>query len=410
MTQIGSNLEKVKIQNTESIKEVIYKYGPISRLEIAEMLQLTPPTITTNVAELIQSGLVRECENLSVSEVPQQKPALGRRRVLLEIVPDSAYAIGIESGAFGTVGCLTDLRGNVICEMQHPLAGPDYETAMDTVAEVAEKLLQQTNISREKIVGLGIGLPGFVDGHMGTLRYGALYKWKDKAVGADVQRRTGFACRVENNTRCRALREELSSETLRPETFAYFFISRGMACPLIIRSRLHSGGMAGAGEIGHMVVDRFGPICPTCGNRGCLEAVSSETAIRNRCIQSIQAELPTMLRIICRNPDDPQMDEILQAQKCGDPIVSNIMEDAITYAGITLANIINFINPPLVIVDGYIMKEMDNQTLFLNVVRKNLFALNATEVNIEFIPFDKFRSAKGAAALVIKKFVLQEVR
>ena len=59
----GNNQERVKIQNTESIKEIIYKYGPISRAEIADMLHLTPPTITTNVANLIQQGMVYECDS-----------------------------------------------------------------------------------------------------------------------------------------------------------------------------------------------------------------------------------------------------------------------------------------------------------------------------------------------------------
>ena len=60
MAQTGTNQEYLKSRNTESVKEVIYKYGPISRSEVAKMLRLTPPTITTNVANLIRQGLVRE--------------------------------------------------------------------------------------------------------------------------------------------------------------------------------------------------------------------------------------------------------------------------------------------------------------------------------------------------------------
>lgn len=408
MARPGNNLERLKSQNTEFIKEIIYKYGPISRSEIAEMLHLTPPTITTNVAHLIGQGLVRECTPACPEEERPTERTLGRRRILVEFVPDARYVIGIERGYYGTLVCLVDLRGNVIHQHQYTDDYEEYEASMDAVAQSVESFLSEINICREKIVGIGIGMPGFVDGHSGVLRYGAMYKWMDKAVAQDISRRTGFACRVENNARCRALGEELFSATLRPETFAYLLISRGLACPLVIRNRLHSGEMAGAGEVGHMVVDRFGPVCPTCGNRGCLEAIASEVAIRNRCIQSIQADLPTLLRDICKDPLAPQMSEILQAQRCNDGVVCKIMEDAITYLGIMLANIINFINPPLVIVDGYIMQLPQNQQLLIDITRKNLFSLNVTEVAIEFVPFDKFRAAKGAAALAIKKFILQE--
>ena len=60
MTARGTNLPRVKKQNEALIKEIIYKYGPISRSKIAEMLSLTPPTITTNVSSLIERGLVYE--------------------------------------------------------------------------------------------------------------------------------------------------------------------------------------------------------------------------------------------------------------------------------------------------------------------------------------------------------------
>ncbi len=410
MARAGNNLERLKLQNTESIKEAIYKYGPISRAEIAEMLQLTPPTITTNVASFLQQGLVQECEAGSVSRERHSKHTLGRKRILVDFVPDACYVIGVVRGYFGTLICLTDIRGNVVCKQQYMDDIEDYTEAMDAVAGYVEDLLGQTDVPREKIAGLGIGLPGFVDGHNGVLRYGAINKWEDKAIVKDLRERTGFACRVENNARCCALGEELFSGKLRPENFAYFLVSRGVACPLVIRNHLYSGEMAGAGEVGHMVVDRFGFTCPTCGNRGCLEGVSSELAIRNRCIQAIQAGIPTLLNEVCANPLHPEIEEILQVQRSGDRVVCSIMEDAITYLGITLANVVNLINLPLVIVDGRILQSEENQKLLIDVTRKNLFSMNEEELDIEFVPLDIFRAAKGAAALAIKKFVLQEGR
>lgn len=406
MAQTGTNQEYLKSRNTESVKEVIYKYGPISRSEVAKMLRLTPPTITTNVANLMRQGLVRECD--AAEDERTSEHTLGRKRVMVEFVPDACYAIGVVRNYFGVQICLVDLRGSTVCEQQYPDSIDDYDAAMDALAADIEDVLQKSGVPRGKVVGIGIGLPGFVDGHMGLLRYGTISKWSNKFVAKDLARRTGFPCRVENNARCCAIGEELFSKTPRPETFAYFLIARGLACPLVIRNRLHAGEMAGAGEIGHVVVDRFGPVCPTCGNRGCLEGIASELAIRNRCIEVMQAGIPTLLAQVCKDPADPQIEEILQVQQSKDPVVCSIMENAISYLGITLANIINFVNPPLVIVDGHIMQNKANQELLLDVTRKNLFSLNVEEVNIEFVPLDRFRAAKGAAALAIKKFVLQE--
>ncbi|MCI8442126.1 MAG: ROK family transcriptional regulator [Provencibacterium sp.] len=410
MARTGSSLERLKSQNTEYIKEIIYKYAPISRSEIAEMLQLTPPTITTNVAALIQKGLVYECETAPGQEKLHGGHALGRRRILVDFVPDARYTLGVAQGYFGTLLCLVDLRGNVVLERQYEDDIDDYEQMMDAIAERVEAFLEETQVPREKIAGLGIGLPGFVDGHRGVLRYGAIKKWKDKPVAEDLRRRTGFSCRVENSARCCALGEELFSGKLRPETFAYFFISRGLACPLVIRSRLHAGEMAGAGEVGHMVVDPSGPVCPTCGNRGCLEGVSSELAICNRCAQAMQAGVPSLLGAVCADPLHPQIEEILQAQRSSDRLVCSIMEEAVTYLGIMLSNIINFINPSLVIVDGRIMQEEENRRLLLQAAHSHLFSIQVEEVEIEFVPYNQFRPARGAAALAVKKFILQKDR
>lgn len=407
MPRRGNNLERVKLQNVESIKDIIYKYGPISRAEIAEMLHLTPPTITTNVTNLIQQGIVHECENTPIEE---KNRTLGRRRILIDFIPDAQYVIGVECGYFGMLICLVNIRCKVVVEQKYEDRMDDYEKTMDTVAEHIKELLEEKHIPEEKVAGIGIAFPGFVDQRNEILRYGAINKWKDKYVIKDLEARTGFPCVMENNARCCAIGEEMCIDKLRPDTFAYFLVSRGLACPTVIRNRLHIGETTGAGEAGHMVVDPHGPVCPTCGNRGCLEGISSEQSIRHRCSQAVKSGIPTLLNEICIEPNNPQIEEILKAQFCADRVVCTIMEDAVTYLGIGLANIINFMNPPLVIMDGRIFQNEQNKKRLLEVTHNNLLLLDMEEVDIEFVPFNKFRAAKGAAALAIKKFVLQEGR
>ena len=101
------------------------------------------------------------------------------------------------------------------------------------------------------------------------------------------------------------------------------------------------------------------------------------------------------------------MKEILKAQEYGDEVVCEIIQEAIDYLGITLANIINFISPRLVIVDGYIMSLEQNRIRFLEIVKKNLFGLNDDEVEIEFTQFNEFSGARGAAALAVKEYLIE---
>ena len=128
----GNNPIRVKKQNETLIKEIIYKYGPISRSQIAEMLSLTPPTITTNVNGLIRQGFVYETSQDEKTEEPAASTAengaeekagkssregrrpLGRRPVQIDFVADACYVIGAEINKYQIAVCLMDLRGNVI--------------------------------------------------------------------------------------------------------------------------------------------------------------------------------------------------------------------------------------------------------------------------------------------------------
>ena len=93
MTARGTNLPRVKKQNEALIKEIIYKYGPISRSKIAEMLSLTPPTITTNVSSLIERGLVYE---FAAEDSDVEERSLGRKPIKINFIQDARYAVGVE--------------------------------------------------------------------------------------------------------------------------------------------------------------------------------------------------------------------------------------------------------------------------------------------------------------------------
>ena len=92
----------------------------------------------------------------------------------------------------------------------------------------------------------------------------------------------------------------------------------------------------------------------------------------------------------------------------GDREVCRIMEDAMVNLGIAMANAINLLSPPLVLVDGYVMKVPRNAGLFMSSVQENLFGVGMSDVEIRFVEFNKFRTAHGAAARAIRVNVLRE--
>ncbi|MFR1833898.1 MAG: ROK family protein [Lachnospiraceae bacterium] len=410
----GNNPIRVKKQNETLIKEMIYKYGPISRSQIAEMLSLTPPTITTNVNALIRQGFVRETsqeERQEEKENRQNKESrrpLGRRPVQIDFVADACYVIGAEINKYQIAVCLMDLRGRVIESRRFIPETDEYEPIIQALLSQIEKVVQDSGVEEEKILGAGVGLTGFVDPKTGILKKSAYQNWENNhKVAKDIGRRLNMPVVIENNARMRAIGEEMFGNQDHVDTFAYYLISYGLACPMFINDSVLTGETFGAGEIGHMVVDIHGPKCEVCGDSGCLEEMASERAIVKQIREGIKQGVDTMLNDMVSSPEEIGMREILAAEECGDELACEVVGKAIVYLGMQLANIINFISPPLVIIDGYIMKLKRNRRLILAETKKHLFGIDDQDIEFQFVEFDHFTGARGAGALAIKKYFIE---
>ncbi len=410
----GSNPIRVKKQNETLIKEIIYKYGPISRSQIAQMLSLTPPTITTNVNGMIRQGFVREMDQednpgeLIPSESGDGRRPLGRRPVQIDFVPEACYVVGAEINKYEIAVCMLDLRGKIITSSRRTLENDDYDRIIQALLEQINKVIANSGISQEKILGAGVGITGFVDPKTGVLKRSAYQNWENnRKVAEDIRQGLNMPVIIENNARMRAIGEDMFENQLHTDTFAYYLISYGIACPMFIKNSILTGGASGAGEIGHVVVDIHGPKCQVCGDYGCLEEMASERAIVKQIKAEIKQGTPTVLREAKRDPEQLVMKDILAAESQGDELACRVVEKAIVYLGIELANIINFISPPLVIIDGYIMKEKRNRRLLLEETKKHLFGLDHQNIEFRFVEFDPLTGAKGAGALAIKTYFIE---
>lgn len=406
----GNNSVRVKKQNEVLIKEIIYKYGPISRSQIAEMLSLTPPTITTNVNALIKSGYIYEfaAEEKGVKEAEGSPKPLGRRPVKIDFVEDARYVVGAEVNKYQISVCVMNLRGKVKTSCFCVPEKDDYKTVLDTLAKQIEKAIADSGVEREKILGIGAGFPGFVDQKTGILKKSAYQNWGDnRNVARNLQAKLDLPVLIENNARMRAVGEEMFGNNIHADTFAYYLISYGIACPMYIKDSVLTGNTSGAGEIGHVVVDINGPKCEVCGDYGCLEEMASERAIIKQARARIGEGVATMLTELAPDVGSLTMKDILTAEECQDELACEIVGRAITYLGVQLANIINFISPPLVIIDGYLMKLKRNRRLLLEETRRHLFGVDDQEIEFQFIDFDKFTGARGAGALAIKRYFIE---
>ena len=400
MNERGSNHQLLKQNNHNLIKKYIYRNSPISRVEIAQQLGLTTATITGMVNPMIASGLLRE----TVASTEEVKGA-GRPRMMLEFIPEAYYICGIDVGVYRTNYILTDIRGNIVAARHTDQLLDEYQVTLERLAQEIPDFLSEAGIPREKMLGVGICLPGMIDGSADKI-YDIFYEgWTEHNLCAELGQRLGLKVEVENNVRARAISAELFDRMVKAEPFAYFFVSFGVACQMIIDGKVLYGQSAAAGEIGHTVVQRNGPVCPTCGNRGCLEALTGERAILQQCRDIMATDTPTILKELCPDPQALTMDQVLMAQEMGDKAVGHVIEDAIEYLGIALANTINLISPRAVVLEGRILSTPKNQARMLRTVEQYMFHIHSGMTDFAFLPHDPDRGARAAAAVVVKEFL-----
>lgn len=402
MNEKGSNHQLIKRNNYHLIKKYIYQHSPISRVEVAHKLSLTTPTITGMVTPLIAKGLLQET---SARESDEGKGA-GRPRVMLEFVPGAYYICGVDVGPYRINYVLTDMQGTVLACRRTDETLDEYHRTLELLSREIPGFLAERGVSPDKVLGVGICLPGLIDGSAGKI-YTTFHKgWTEHDLSRELAQRLGIRVVVENNVRARAIRADLFDRSVTAEPFAYFFVSYGVACQMIIDGKVLYGQSAAAGEIGHTVVQRGGPVCPSCGNRGCLEALAGERAVLQRCRSIMGAGSPTILRELCPNPEALTIDHVLRAQELGDAEVNLVMEDVLDYLGIALANTINTISPRTVMLDGHILDTPRNRALLLRSVERNMFRVHVGKINFVFLPYSPDGGARGAAAVVIREFLL----
>ena len=402
MTEKGSNHLLLRRNNYHLIKKYIYQHSPISRVEVAKELGLTTPTITGAVSRLISRGLLQETNTAA----PEEGKTAGRPRVMLEFVPTAYTICGVDVSPYWINLVLTDLQGTVLFRRHTEYKLDEYSRTLEVLHREISDFLAVSGIGTDHLLGIGICLPGLIDGSAGRVYTTFQRGWNDHDLSRELGQLLGLKVVVENNVRARMIHADLVCRSVTTDPFAYFFVSNGVACQMIIDGKVLYGQSAAAGEIGHTVVQRGGPVCPTCGNRGCLEALAGERAVLQRCRQVMQEDPSTVLWQLCEKPEDLTMNRVLEAQSMGDEKVNLVMEDVLDYLGIALANTINTISPRAVMLDGHILDSARNQQMLLRSVRRNMFRVHMDQTQFTFVPYSPDRGARGAAAVVVRECLL----
>ncbi|MDX3845472.1 ROK family transcriptional regulator [Streptomyces europaeiscabiei] len=364
---------------------IVLSHGPLTRAEIARRAALSPAAVTKAVRPLIETGyLVEDADG-------EPRPVLGRPANPVRVDGGRALFIGVKVTGDEIIAVLTDLCCRVRVARHTPLGDRRPAGVLTTLSDLVLGLRTEAEELGVAVRGVGIAVSGDVDRAEGMVRYSPFLEWRDVPLAHLAAMTIGLPVTVDNDVRALTGAEQWFGAGVGLSDFALVTVGAGIGCGLVVGGRVVSGAHGVAGEIGHLSLDAAGPRCH-CGNRGCVEAIASETAI----VRDVRAETG-------RGVADAA--EALALAHRGDPGARKVYARAGTAIGRAIGSVVNLLGPERVIISGEGLAAYD---LFAEQI-KDAFTASAfgaaarCDLRTHPLPFEAW--ARGAAATAIQSFI-----
>ncbi len=257
---------------------------------------------------------------------------------------------------------------------------------IERIARCIQDAVDEADLNPKQIQGVGIGAPGSVDFDAGTVIFAPnMEGWKDVPLKKDLEKQVGVPVFVENDCNISALGVYVAELKSKPRSMVGIFVGTGIGAGLILDGKLYSGFGHTAGEVGHMVLEVNGPKCG-CGNKGCFEALASRTAIFQQIKAGIKDGEKTMLTDMLGNDlEDLRSGDLRKAIRRGDKFVDKVIDGAAEYIGIAAANVINLLNPEVVVLGGGVIEALADEMMGVIVETAQDYAMAGSMKGVEII-------------------------
>lgn len=364
--------------NQGSIFKIIHRQGPITRKQLAENTSYSAATISNHVKKLIADDYVIETKKGSSNG--------GRKPVYIKVNPNKGYMLALNIGVNKSKLYLFDLAFEVLEGKAISInKEKDAEFNLLKIKDEIEFLLDEYQINREKILGLGVGVPALIDREKRSLEFAPNLSWHDLKIPKFYAQYFDFPVILENEAKAAVIGEK---EFVYPdiENLVFVSINEGIGCGILLAGELYTGASGNAGEFGHLIIDSDGPKCH-CGNNGCWETLASESFLK--------AQVNNYLA------DNLSISEIYQLDFEKDKQLKQIIKKCGCNIGIGLVNIINSLSPEHIVIGGGIIRAegylMENIT---KIVDQRSLNISRKFVDLKFTELDGLATIYGLASQI----------
>jgi predicted NBD/HSP70 family sugar kinase len=390
----GSNLLRLADYNQAVILDLIRRGPGRSRADLHRDSGLASQTISNITRRLIEAELVRESTPGDVVR--------GRPSIPLAVNGDGAFAVGVHVDPARLTVVLLDMAGAVRHREQlptTPATGPDDVTAL--IAASVDRVVRDSGVDRERVLGLGIAVPGPLDVRSGVvLDPPQLPTWRGVHLRADLHDATGVPVLLDKDVTAAATAE--LRRTAHPD-FLFLYLGSGVGASVVTEGRVLRGVSNNIGEIGDILVDPAAEDLGWEGRRGGLAAACVPEAL---VIQAAQSGLLTLPDLTDYSATDAALTTLADLATAGEPGAGAVLDRAARRVAVGLGVLVNFLDVPRVVLGGPTWNRLSGAFLPVveDAVRRELvvgresFAVVGSSVGEQI-------AAQGAAELVMDHFL-----
>ena len=259
---------------------------------------------------------------------------------------DKKYVVGVDLGGTKIYTALVNLDGEIVKEITVKTEAEKGEkSVMEKILNTIDNVLE--NIDLDEVRAIGVGSPGPLDVEKGLIVYTPNLPFKNFDIVGPIKEKYNIDTYLDNDANVATLSEFMFGAGKGSKNMVFVTVSTGIGGGAIINGNIYRGSTSNALEIGHITVMQGGPRCG-CGNTGCAEALASGTAIGKRAKEALDSKVETSLR----NYESVSATEVFIEAEKGDKVSKEILNNALSYLGITMANIANSFDPDMIVVGG----------------------------------------------------------
>ncbi|MDB5022500.1 MAG: hypothetical protein JWP78_255 [Mucilaginibacter sp.] len=324
------------------IVKQLYFDKALSCAELSELFEKSIPSITKAVNELMSEGFVVEQGYAPSSG--------GRRPLLYSIKPDAMYILAVAMDQLSTRIQLLDLSNRPVAgSLTLELKLLNNNEALGILIKNINSYIAKANVPKEKIAGIGMGMPGFVNVVQG-INYTYLNAG-GKSLTQYLREQTGLPVYIDNDSSLIALAEQKFGIAKAQQNVMVINLGWGIGLGMIVNGDIFRGHNGFAGELSHIPLSDDDTLC-NCGKRGCLETVASMLVVVQKGIEGIKCGRVTSLKNTDSSPSKALADAILDAADNGDQFAIDLLSDAAYKIGKALAILIHIMNPQTIVLSG----------------------------------------------------------